>query len=156
MSTLDLVEDLKRQGVRFQWTGSGIRAHGNLERLNSDYKHAIASELEEFTALVKWHTLQDECEEQFGHQGARFYPFFRIQMTDSLLLRTTKGPARLAQIMPDHLRVVMEGGQDDCQAKCTWGKGSLSHARTVRMEFDEVFPPADPPPIELLRGEAFA
>lgn len=146
MNALSLISDLKRQGVQFRWGAAGVSVSGDLGRLTPDYKRAIAEREKEFTAQIKWQTLQDEAETTYGGDCSRFYPFIALNLEDCIPLRSTIGEVRIAQVMPDFLRVVRECDMKEWERECAVkGKRLPYPTPMIRMEFHQVSPPVDEP-----------
>lgn len=141
MDALTLVKDLSTQGVKFRWTARGMAVTGDVGRLTLDYRHALKANLAEVEALVKWQALQDESVRRFGHPGAALYPFCRLTDEQAPIVRTTEGPARVSQVLPESVRVVLETDRE----KWLEAADKTKPLRMVELQFDQVFPPATPP-----------
>ena len=148
MDALTLVNDLSRQGVRFGWGSRGMTLTGDLGRLSLDYKHALKENLPAVESLVQWQALQAESVRRFGHQGAALYPFCSLKRELAPVVRTTMGEARVEQVLPNSVRVVLESDFEEWNRQQAEGagEGALSYLPMVELRFDQVFPPTTPPP----------
>ncbi len=152
MDALALVSDLRRQGVRFRWAGSEVRASGELSMLTSDYRRAVSEVREEFETLVRWETLQDESEASFGCPEARLYPFLRLTLTNAPVVRTSDGGARVVRVVPNGCDVVFETALREWERDCERQGRRLPLPPMTRLPLDAISPPTEPPSEVQFRG----
>jgi hypothetical protein len=140
-AVLDLVSDLAHHGIQIYWGKKSLRLRGDLARLMPEHRQSLREQRKELETLARWQALQDESEARFGHPGAAFYPFCRLKLDRAPVVRTAEGPARVAQVLPNSVRVVLE---DNREAWLTRGDKAEPLLMT-ELQFDQVWPPATPP-----------
>ena len=140
-AALNLVVDLAHHGIELYWGKESLRLRGDLGRLMPEHRQALREQREDLEVLARWQAIQAESVQRFGHPGAAFYPFCRLKLGRSPVVRTTEGPARVAQVLLNSLRVVLE---DHREAWLERGDRTVPLLMT-ELRFDQVYPPATPP-----------
>ena len=115
MDALRLVQQLRRDGIRLTWGSRG------------------------------WQALQDESEVRFGCPEARLYPFLRLELMKSPVVRTDLGPARLVRVVPGGCDVVFQLELDEWERDCLVAERTLPFPPMTRLRLEQVYPPATPP-----------
>lgn len=145
-AALNLVADLSHRRIQVYWGGESLRLRGDLGRLTAEHRQELRRHRQDLEAMAKWQSLQDGSEAKYRNACARFYPFCRLELEDAPAVRTAAGEARIAQVMPDHLRVVMEADMREWRSQCVeTGKRLPYPAPMRRMEFSQVSPPVAAP-----------
>lgn len=147
MEALRLVRELQGHGVRLKWGAKGLIVAGDFGKLTPDRRSAIRENRAAVETLVQWQTLQAESVRRFGHPGAALYPFCCLKRELAPVVRTTMGEARVEQILPNSVRVVLESDLEEWNRQQAEGagEGALSYLPMVELRFDQVFPPTTPP-----------
>lgn len=148
IAALNLVHDLRRQGVTFHWRPKkGLFARGELGRLTLDYREALAKHRPELEVLAQWETLQDESEARFGGPEARLYPFLRLDMKNAPYVRTERGEAKVVRAMPTGADVVFRSELDRWDQACLDAEKILPCPSMTRLGIEQVYPPRTPPEV---------
>ena len=146
MTALTIVNELAHHGIQVYWGGESLRLRGDLHRLREEHKQALRDSKEDLEALVKWQSLQGTAEAAYGGLCSRFYPFMALNLEDCIPLRSTIGEVRIAQVMPDFLRVVKEDDMKEWEREsAVKGKRLPYPTPMIRLEFHQVSPPVDAP-----------